>query len=177
MQNATEKVSGVRRTVSRIISCAFIAAIAFVICHFIYGAIVLTINDTKITHFEDIAVCSQLDEFKIEGELKDKKLKKLEYEECYIAKCQYDGVKFKIYAYEFYNENDARQYFINVKGSTADGNKDYLSSSNSFSSQLTARYNNNVYRIETGNANNHIKVIKLINSIFPIELKWDEEVK
>ena len=133
---------------------------------------VADIRYTTINHFEDIGVCSQLDEFKVSNDaLADKYIGDAEYIDSYNYKLCYDKAEFMMYAYEFDNTENAKKYYSQVEGKTVDGDIDYNGRSGLFSSELIVRYNNNVYRIETGNTLDCIKAKKCLNSVFTVEIR------
>ncbi len=133
---------------------------------------VLDSQYTEINHFDDISVCSQLDEFRVsKNVLIDKYIEDVEYMDSYAYKLNYDSTEFELYAYKFDSCETAKEYYLQVEGKTVDGNIDYRGRSGLFSSKLTVRYNNNVYRIETGNTLDYIKVRRFLNSVFTINIR------
>ena len=127
---------------------------------------------TTISHFEDIGVCSRLDEFKVSNDaLVDKHIGDAEYIESYNYKLCYDKAEFMLYAYEFESNETAKRYYSQVEGKTVDGDIDYNGRSGLFSSELIVRYTNNVYRIETGNTLDYIKAKKCLNSVFTVKIR------
>lgn len=101
----------------------------------------------------------------------DKYLSTDDYISCYVHYLCYNGTNFRLYAYEFKSDNDAKNYFCQVKGNTVDGNFDYRGNTNSFSSKLIVRNGENVYRFETGNTHDYVTVKKLLNSVFDVNIR------
>ena len=75
---------------------------------------------------------------------------------------------FEIYAYEFYDLNNAKEYYSRVWGHTSEDTYDFNFSGSMFRAQFIARNDNNVYRIEASSISDYIAIVKYLNTIFPI---------
>ena len=128
---------------------------------------------TQINHFSDISLCSGLDDYITdEKPIVDKYIKENEYINSYNHTICYDNIEFKLYAYEFKNEDFAKEYFCRIKNDTSEGFIDYNGATNIlFTSELIVRNKTNVYRIETGNSDEYLECMKLLNSIFDINIR------
>lgn len=127
---------------------------------------------TQINHFSNIELCSNLDDYIIEDKpLVDSYVKENEYISSYNYALCYNDIKFEMYAYEFKSAQVAKEYYCRIENDTVDGDIDYSGNSNLFSSKLIVRYGTNVYRLKTGNTDKYLNIMKLLNSIFDINIR------
>ena len=127
-------------------------------------------ND-KINHFNSISECKAFDEYIVSSKTSDDHINGIAFVDSYVRCLNYKGTKFTLYAYEFENADSAQRYYSNVEGYSANGKIDYHGTTGLFTSELTARYNNNVYRIETGGTQDYVVIMEYLNSVFTVNIK------
>ncbi len=119
--------------------------------------------------FSDISECYALDDLKVDDKpLVDKYIRDLPYINSYTYKLNYDSHVFKIYAYEFENMEDAKKYYLAVKGHTAEREYEYNMSGGTFGTELIVRNGANIYRIDAGGAFAYTDIMRHLNSIFTV---------
>ncbi len=89
----------------------------------------------------------------------------------YVKELKYNGKRFTIYAYQFKDDETAKEYYSRVVSVTTDKDIEYWFSAGPFSSYLIARYKTNVYRIKTGEIRNYVEIMKYLNSVFDVTIQ------
>ena len=127
----------------------------------------------QINIFSDISECNALNALKVNDQsLVDRYIKGIPYVDSYAYKLKYNSKTFKIYAYEFENIDDAKEYYSMIWGHTSEKEVDYnMSGSSFFTSKLIVRNGVNVYRVEAGNAFAYTDIMHHLNSVFTVQIR------
>lgn len=124
--------------------------------------------------FTNIDDFDNLDQYvtKVMSTNDDKHINDLVFETSYIKKISYMGDTYAVYAYVFYEAEDAISYFKNATGKTTNSEWNYSMTTNYlFGSDYIVQYNRCVYRVEGGYYPNFAKAINFINESFSINVK------
>ena len=171
------------RTLIILISIVTVIAIIF---SFVQNAISFFNNSSSIYYiFADISECEKLLSYENTNNQKvikqltpnnDEKLKKLPYNQYFAIEYKSDTLYYQIYAYEFYNSDDALNYFVNVTGQTSfysHANKQYhdvyfLEYKGLSFYNIVVSVENKAYRITTRKKHeNEIK--RMLGNVFSLE--------
>lgn len=131
-------------------------------------------SDETVVHiFSNIEECESILELKSEdanvkvydSPVKDKYLKKLEFE--YFFGCRYSSqsFSFEIFVYEFPDSATAMKYFKNINGKGKDPNPTFSDSTGMTKFDRTVIKDNKAFRLNSSKKDKK-KVIEFINSCF-----------
>ena len=157
--------------------CIFCVFVCLVICVSLCSCSVISVN----AHiFSDISECGYFeDNLSENSEIvlydnpdKDNNLKDLQYNDFYGAQYKSKKLKFKIFAYEFVDEETAKEYFENSAGRTCAGEKDFYISSNIFNHTIRVVDNNRAYVLFTKTIYEDA-VNELLSEAFSVEFSSD----
>ena len=122
-------------------------------------------------YFTDIEQFSVMDEY-VTKDLSpddDKYLKDIPYAESYTKQLEFEGKKYQVYAYEFNNVEDARNYFKAVSGRDTAQKYDHRTKLTSYSKSFCLVIsNNNVYRFNGRKIDSFTKAYNCLTEGFPV---------
>lgn len=133
--------------------------------------------DNNVYIFRDLGECRALTSYEGDASVAlydatdpDKEYKGQTFTDFVGMDYQSGTMVFTLYAYEFENEDQAKQYFVDVTGQKYDSDYYYLlSSGNTFRFRIVVAFENKAYRIEA--KNKYIKqVCAMIAECFSIQL-------
>ena len=142
-----------------------------VVLFLILSSFVTIFYQHEIFFFDDLDSFSELNEYVVDdlNEKNDKYLKDIEFDNSYLKKISYNKKEYYVYAYVFYDIEDAKQYFKNATGKTSNEKWNFSSSSNIiFASNYISFYENCVFRIEGKNYFEFQKMLNFIAEIAPL---------
>ena len=164
------KVRSRKGLICTIIVCVSIAVLLPIVSVIVAGIGIISYSQVNI--FSNISECYSLDNLKVVDEpLTDQYIEDIPYMNSYVYELNYDSKSFKIYAYQFEDIDDAKEYYSTVVGGKkSDREYDCYASSNMFSSGVVVRNGNNAYRLEAGWVFDYIDIMRYLNSIFTVQI-------
>lgn len=106
-------------------------------------------------------------------QIKDKYITDIDFVDSYVKELKYKGKRFTIYAYQFKDDETAKEYYSRVVGRANTSDIDCDQHTGLFSSRFISRYKTNVYRIKVkaGGTLNYLEIMKYLNSVFDVTIR------
>lgn len=157
---------------------ALSASVIFIIGLFLAITTALNHANVEIYVFEDISECQALETLdKVDGAFiryqdtaKDKHLADLEFTSYFAGEYSCKQYHFQIFAYEFCDVSNAKEYFNNVAGKNTDElNRNFSLSSGIINSELVVLYDARAYRVHFP-TNNLLEITQILEDIFSLKM-------
>ena len=154
-----------------------VVVLCLILCGFLINILLpyLTNKSVPVCIFDDISECDNIKnstEFQIqkyETPDKDSKLNNLEYSVFHAAKYVSDDVEFELFAYEFKDKGNAKQYFKNVAEQDAEKDTEFLGFGGATSYTLVVIDDQKAYSFYT-DIKDRYRVLEVVNEYFSIPI-------
>ena len=104
---------------------------------------------------------------------KDKYLKDLEYDSFYACKYKSDDLKFKLFAYDFFDKESAQEYFERCADRDCVGDTDFLTTRGMMNYEVRVRYGDCAYILYTRSGYKK-QVDEYLSNLFTVDVTLDD---